>query len=100
MDYLFEIAFSIFSVVFATMYKNLSRKFQQEKSRNEYLYQGLQCLMREQIINNYNKYTERGECPIYAKESVDKLYKAYHSLGGNGMVTELYEKMMEMEEKK
>lgn len=28
---------------------------------------GLQCLLRAEIIRSYDKYTERGYCPLYAK---------------------------------
>lgn len=51
---------------------------------------GLQCLLRSEIIRAHDKYTTRGFCPIYAKESLTKAYNAYHNLGGNDVATELY----------
>ena len=41
---------------------------------------GLQCLLRAEIIRSYDKYTERGYCPLYAKEALTRAYKAYHAL--------------------
>ena len=57
---------------------------------------GLQCLLRAEIIRSYDKYTERGYCPLYAKEALTRAYKAYHALGGNDVATELYHDIMEL----
>ena len=51
---------------------------------------GLQCLLRAEIIRSYDKYTARAYCPLYAKEALTRAYKAYHALGGNDVATELY----------
>lgn len=57
---------------------------------------GIQCLLRAEIVRNYDKYTERGFCPIYAKEALTKAYTAYHALGGNDVATGLYNRTMEL----
>ena len=59
---------------------------------------GLQALLRESIVSAYNKYSERGYCPIYAKESIKKAYKCYAALGGNDVATDLYHKLLAMPE--
>lgn len=100
MSYIFEILVSIFLFFLTILYNKIVKKLQMEREHNKFISEGVQALLREQIINNFNKYQERGECPIYAKESATKLYKAYHSLGGNGMITEIYDKLMDMEERK
>lgn len=51
--------------------------------------QGTQSLLRADIIRCYEKYSERGYCPIYARDALEKEYEAYHALGGNGMITDL-----------
>lgn len=61
---------------------------------------GLQCLLRAEIIRTYDKAKERGFCPLYAKESVTRAYKAYHALGGNDVATELYHETLEMQTEK
>lgn len=61
---------------------------------------GLQCLLRTEIINQYDKWHERGYCPIYAKEALTRAYKAYHALGGNDVATELYHELMELPNEK
>ena len=55
---------------------------------------GVQCLLRAEIIANYKEYQHKHYCPIYAKESLKRMYKAYHDLGGNDVATSLYERIM------
>ena len=55
---------------------------------------GLQAILRENIVANYNKYKNKGYMPIYARESVKKIYEAYEGLGGNDVAHNLYEKML------
>ena len=57
---------------------------------------GIQCLLRAEIVRSYDKYTEKGYCPIYAKEALTKAYGAYHALGGNDVATGLYHAVMEL----
>ena len=57
---------------------------------------GLQCLLRAEIIRSYDKYKEREKMPLYAKEAITRAYTAYHALGGNDVATELYHEMIEL----
>ena len=69
-----------------------------EADKGKALSDGVEALLRESIVSNYNKYQDRGYCPIYAKESIKKAYKAYHGLGGNDVASELYHKIIKMPE--
>ena len=40
------------------------------KKKQDALGEGLQCLLRAEIIEQYEKWDERGYCPIYAKEAL------------------------------
>ena len=68
------------------------------KRKDRALEIGVQCLLRAEIITNYNEYQHRLYCPIYAKESLKRMYSAYHDLGGNEVATSLYEKIIDMPE--
>lgn len=65
-----------------------------QKKRNTALEEGVQCLLRAEIIRNHDKYIDCGFCPIYAKEALRRAYAAYHALGGNDVATRLYEETM------
>lgn len=64
------------------------------KKRESALENGVQCLLRAEIIRNHDKYVARHFCPIYAKEALRRAYNAYHALGGNDVATRLYEDVM------
>lgn len=59
----------------------------------------LRAILRSNIIRDYNKYMERGYCPIYAMQSVEDMYGRYHELGGNGTITALVEELKELPHK-
>lgn len=73
-------------------------RYKTMKKENNALKNGMQSLLRSDIIKAHDKYTAKGYAPIYAKESVTKSYEAYHSLGGNGVITKLYEDIMALPE--
>ena len=52
--------------------------------------------LRESIVTNYNKYKQKRYCPIFAKESLKKVYASYAALGGNDVATGLYKELLEM----
>ena len=54
---------------------------------------GTQALLRNQIIHNYEKYTDKEWMPLYARENVVEMYNSYHALGGNGAMTDLVEEL-------
>lgn len=79
-------------------YKRIMARLVIEQKKNEAIAEGVQSLLRESIVDNYNKYSDKGFCPIYAKESIKRVYKAYHNLEGNDVATELYKKLLAMPE--
>lgn len=93
-----EWLFTAVLAVLSWLFKEMRVQLAEEKVKNEAIAEGVQSLLRESIVNNYNRYTDKGYCPIYAKESIKKVYKAYHNLGGNDVATELYNKVLKMAE--
>lgn len=79
-------------------YRSISVRLKAEHKKNEAIAAGVQALLRESIVSSYNRYAELGACPIYAKESLKKMYAAYHGLDGNDVATELYKKLLAMPE--
>lgn len=57
---------------------------------------GMQALLRADIIRSYDKYTDQGYCPIYARDALEKEYESYHALGGNGTITDLWERIQRL----
>lgn len=56
---------------------------------------GIRALLRADLIRLYNKYhDDLGYCPVYVRQSLEDEYRQYHALKGNGVGTNLYEKLM------
>lgn len=77
-------------------YKTLLTRMKAEQKKNEAIADGIQALLRESIVTNYNKYKQKRYCPIFAKESLKKVYASYAALGGNDVATGLYKELLEM----
>lgn len=95
-EYWLEVAFGAVVAGFAWGYRRLAKKLSTQRHREDAVAQGVQALLRNEIIRIYNQCAEQGYCPIYLRESVMAMYNAYHALGGNGTVTELVEKLQKM----
>ena len=61
---------------------------------------GVQCLLRAEIIQQNEKWVKEGYCPVYAKQALSRGYKAYHDLHGNDVATGLYKETMDLPERK
>ena len=95
-----EWLFTLVSGLLALGYRSVSARLKAEQAKNQAIAEGVQSLLRESIVDAYNKYSEKGCCPIYAKDSIKKAYDAYHKLGGNDVASELYHKLLQMDEEK
>ena len=64
-------------------------------SKKEYsVRKGIQALLRSQMISEYNKWSERGYAPIYARESFENCWQQYHALGANGVMDDIHERFL------
>lgn len=73
------------------------RQEQEERNNNS---RGTMLLLRVQLIEYHDKYMKSGAIPSYAYENFTEMYKAYHALGGNGMITKMMHEIEELHLKK
>lgn len=90
--------FAAVTALLGYLYRRIELTMKVEQKKNAAIAAGVQALLRESIVTNYNRYAEKGYCPIYAKESLRRVYLAYHGLDGNDVATELYKKVLAMPE--
>ena len=57
---------------------------------------GIMLLLRVQLIEYHDKYVALGEIPSYAYDNFVEMYNAYHALGGNGMITKMYNEIQSL----
>lgn len=67
-----------------------------QKSDRDANSRGTMLLLRVQMIEYHNKYMALKEIPSYAYQNFMEMYDAYHTLGGNGMVTKMKNEIEEL----
>lgn len=63
------------------------------------LEKGMMLLLRVKLIEYHKEWTERGYITTHGIQNFLEMYDAYHSLGGNGMVTHLKEEVEKLDVK-
>lgn len=61
---------------------------------------GVTAILRDKLMHNHGIYKADGYVTYQGKESFEKMYQAYHSLGGNGMINSLHDEVMQLETRK
>lgn len=64
--------------------------------KNKAIGKGVEALLRNGIVQTYNKWSEKEYCPIYARENAIRMYEPYHTLGGNDVATDLIEDLKKL----
>lgn len=83
-------AFIVYIVGFlAGKYKNLAKK-------QNAIECGLIAILRDRISQMYYYYMEKGYISQHSLESLNSMYKAYKSLGGNGTADKLYNELIHL----
>lgn len=72
--------------------KQCQEKSQREEIENLKL--GMQALLRSDMISNYNKWSEKGYAPIYARDAFENCWNRYEMLGENGVMEDIRNKFM------
>lgn len=84
------------------LYKIKKREFEKEKDiekiliKDKAINESLRALCRDRILQGYRYYKQNDGITMQDLETMTKLYKAYHNLGGNGTITAVYEKILNL----
>lgn len=96
MNYISILSFLFGSGILVSIWGYFSRKVKHMGKRTEALQLGVQAILRDRLIHDYNRYNELGFAPIYAKENFENMWQSYHNLGNNGVMDELHETFMNL----
>lgn len=78
------------------VFRYLYVEIKNNRAENKALKGGIQALLRAQMISDYNKWSERGYAPIYARENFENCWSQYHSLGANGVMNDIHTKFLQL----
>lgn len=90
--YWLEIAFTLVVSAISYILKRIFGLFKRQKA----IEQGVQALLRNELIRRYREYETKGEISILDKENMEHMFKEYQNLGGNGTIKQMYEEMLEL----
>ncbi len=78
-------------------FQRQEQELRKEKRRQEEynaLRASLLALTRDRILQGYRYYRKHDGISTQDLETMEKLYNAYHALGGNGTITAVHEKIL------
>jgi len=74
----------------------LSTKVKKNQAKEKAIEEGVQALLRNELVREYREYKSKGELSILDKENIEAMFNQYKNLGGNGTVKHLIEELMEL----
>lgn len=77
----------------------VSTKFKKNKKKDLAIEQGVQALLRNEIIRRYREFESKGEISILDQENLDEMFEQYKNLGGNGTVKKMMNDLYELKTK-
>ena len=89
-------ALEVFEIVLTAFMGYIVWLLKQQKKERDANGRGTMLLLRVQLIEYHDKYMDQGYIPSYAYQNFCEMYEAYHELGGNGMITKMYEEIHEL----
>ncbi len=77
-------------------YRMVGGQLKEQRANNEAIKQGMQALLRAQLVDDWNKWSERGYAPIYARQNFENCWTQYHALGANGVMDDIHVKFFRL----
>ena len=90
------VSITLGSGILVNITKYFYSRIRKNDAKTEAVCLGVQALLRDRLINSYNKYAEKGYAPIYAKDNFENMWQQYHNLGANGVMDEIHEKFKDL----
>ena len=94
--YWLEVAFGATVGVLTAYYKKLKTKLNRTADEHKALKQAMIAMLHDSLYKSCSKYIALGYIPLEKAEEIMEnlkmIYDAYHALGGNGSVTEIYKR--------
>lgn len=94
--YWIEWIFGILCAVLAFLYRSLASKLKKQKTESDAVKDGIRALLQRQIDADCKECIREGYCPTERKNVILCMYDSYHALGGNGAISQLKNRMMEL----
>ena len=94
--YWVEWLFGVLIAAIGAYSRHISQRVRKEHEEQKALRDGMRSLLRRQIIADCEHAISEGYCPTATKDTIEDMYQSYHALGGNGVVTGLKDRTMNL----
>lgn len=74
----------------------ISTKLKKDRRKEKAIEEGVQALLRNELVRRYREYEIKGELSILDKENIEAMFKQYENLGGNGTVKHLMTELLQL----
>ena len=95
--YWLEFVFGLIVAALSAGYAKISKRLKEEKVRNTAIENGVRDILRMQILDTYDRCKAAGSISVSRKDAIDSAYTSYHTLGGNGTITQVHNELMAMQ---
>ena len=92
-----EIANTVLSVVLTSICSYLVWFLQNNKKKTDYQNKALMLMLRQELKTLSKNYIEAGEITQEQYDEFSEIYETYHSLGGNGLATKLFDEIKKLD---
>ena len=94
--YWVEFLFGIIAAGLVGAYRKLAKRIQANKDTEKAIADGMKYLLMFKVREEGEKYLSENRCSTEHKHEFEKVYNAYHALGGNDTITALKEKVLQL----
>lgn len=93
---IFGFVSSMLAFILQQTFKENKKLKQEQQKRSSALENGLVCILRKHLMDEHELWMKKGYITPKALESGLLMYKAYKSLGGNGMIDHMEEEIQQL----
>ena len=65
-----------------------------QRNQSKALKLGLQAILRDRMLQSYKHFSSQGYADPEDRQNFENLYQQYHTLGANGVMTDIHDKFM------
>ena len=94
--YWLEWIFGVGIAVLTMAVRSVSARLKKEQLENRALRDGMRSLLKSQIVESCERALRDGWCGARLRDSINDMYGSYTALGGNGTVTSIRDKVMQL----
>lgn len=93
MQHIGELIFGGISGALAAAYRSLAKRIKEQEAEREAVKEGLLAILHDRLYQACQYYIKQGYIDVAGLKNLEYLYSRYHTLGGNGTGTELYNRV-------